>query len=117
VFEGIAFREFLRFVELDSDVKYVKIYGYLNQDRFGYSANLPLEVPMGDDALFGYRWKDKHRDWQDIPQNMAIRSALWKGAKWASEIRFMKKDEPGYWEQRGYSMNSNPFKEERFADR
>jgi DMSO/TMAO reductase YedYZ molybdopterin-dependent catalytic subunit len=28
----------------------------------------------------------------------------------------MKKDEPGYWEQRGFSMTANPFKEERFAD-
>ncbi|BDG43513.1 sulfite oxidase-like oxidoreductase [Saccharococcus caldoxylosilyticus] len=123
-FEGIAFREFLRFVELEPDVKYVKIYGYLNGDRFGYSANLPLEALMGDDALFVYRWKDKHHDWQDIspkhgyPLRFIPPASfyLWKGAKWASGIRFMKKDEPGYWEQRGYSMTANPFKEERFAN-
>lgn len=102
----------------------MKIYGYLNGDRFGYSANLPLEALMGDDALFVYRWKDKHHDWQDIspkhgyPLRFIPPASfyLWKGAKWASGIRFMKKDEPGYWEQRGYSMTANPFKEERFAD-
>jgi DMSO/TMAO reductase YedYZ molybdopterin-dependent catalytic subunit len=75
-FEGIAFREFLRFVELAPDVKYVKIYGYLKGDRFGYSANLPLEALMGDDALFVYRWKDKRQTGRIFPQNMAIRSAL-----------------------------------------
>ena len=122
-FEGIAFREFLRLVELEPDVKYVKIYGYLNGNPLGYSANLPLEALMGDDALFVYRWKDAQHDWQDIspkhgyPLRFIPPASfyLWKGSKWASGIRFMKKDEPGYWEQRGYSMTANPFKEERFA--
>jgi DMSO/TMAO reductase YedYZ molybdopterin-dependent catalytic subunit len=89
----------LRLVELDPDEKYVKIYGYFNGDRFGYLANLPLEALMGDDALFGYRWKDKHHDWQDVspkhgyplPSIPPALFYLWKGAKWASGIRFMKK--------------------------
>jgi DMSO/TMAO reductase YedYZ molybdopterin-dependent catalytic subunit len=43
-FEGIALREFLKFVEINEGVKYIKIYGYYNGDRFDYSANLPLET-------------------------------------------------------------------------
>jgi DMSO/TMAO reductase YedYZ molybdopterin-dependent catalytic subunit len=58
-FEGNAFRELVNVVELNEDVKYEKIYGYYNGDRFGYSANLPLESLLGDDALFVYRWKDR----------------------------------------------------------
>jgi hypothetical protein len=42
-FEGIALRELLIFVEINEDVKYIKIYGCYNGDRFEYSANLPFD--------------------------------------------------------------------------
>ncbi|TWI59089.1 molybdopterin-dependent oxidoreductase [Halalkalibacter nanhaiisediminis] len=121
-FEGIALRELVELVQLNEGVKYVKIYGYYNGDRYGYSANLPLEALLGDDALFIYRWKDIQRDWQDItpkhgyPLRLIPPASfyLWKGTKWASGIRFMKEDEEGFWEELGYSMTANPFKEERY---
>lgn len=121
-FEGIALRELLKLVELEEGVKYIKIYGYYNGDRFGYSANLPLESLFGDDSLFVYRWKDKNHEWQDIAPKHGyplrfIPPAtfyLWKGTKWVSGISFMKEDEAGFWEEMGYSMTANPFKEERY---
>lgn len=124
-FEGIALREFLSFVDLTSDIKYVRIYGYLNGDPLGYSANLPLEALLGDNALFISRWKDTNSDWEDItpkhgyPLRFIPPASfyLWKGSKWASGMEFMKEDKAGYWEERGYSMTANPLKEERFADR
>ncbi|QZT34843.1 molybdopterin-dependent oxidoreductase [Caldalkalibacillus thermarum TA2.A1] len=124
-FEGIPFRELMKLVNLKPNVRYVRIYGYLNGDPFGYSANLPLEALQGDDALFVYRWKDAENDWQDISPKHGYplrfippaQFYLWKGSKWASGIEFMTENNPGYWEVRGYHMNGNPFKEERFADR
>ncbi|MCM3584485.1 molybdopterin-dependent oxidoreductase [Mesobacillus maritimus] len=121
-FEGVAFRELVKLVEFTDDVKYVQVFGYYEGDRFGYSANLPLDALMGDDALFVYRWKDDHHDWVDLDpkHGYPLRFIppdtfyLWKGTKWASGIRFMKKDEPGFWEEMGYSMTANPFKEERY---
>ncbi|MGG3622063.1 molybdopterin-dependent oxidoreductase [Bacillus gobiensis] len=122
-FEGIALRELVNLVELEKDVSYIKIYGYYNGDRFGYSANLPLEVLLGDDALFVYRWKDSNEEeWEDISpkHGYPLRFIppesfyLWKGSKWASGIEFMKEDEAGFWEELGYSMTANPFKEERY---
>ena len=121
-FEGIAMRELVNLVELNEGVKYVKIYGYYNGDRFGYSANLPLESLLGDNTLFVYRWKDQNHEWQDItpkhgyPLRLIPPDSfyLWKGTKWASGIRFMKEDEAGFWEELGYSMTANPFKEERY---
>jgi DMSO/TMAO reductase YedYZ molybdopterin-dependent catalytic subunit len=123
-FEGIALKEFLPLVNLNTEVQYVRIYGYLGGDRFGYSANLPLKQLMGDDSLFVYRWKDNLRDWSDITpkHGFPLRFIppesfyLWKGTKWASGIEFMTEDKAGYWEERGYSMTANPFKEERFSD-
>lgn len=121
-FEGIAFRELVKQVQLNEDVKYVKIFGYYNGDRFGYSANLPLEKLLGDDSLFVYKWKDEHRDWETISAKHGyplrfIPPAtfyLWKGSKWVSGIQFMKEDEEGFWEELGYSMTANPYKEERY---
>ncbi len=121
-FEGIAMRHLLELVTLNEGVKYVKIYGYYNGDRFGYSANLPLEELLGDDALFVYRWKDQQHEWQDItpkhgyPLRFIPPASfyLWKGSKWVSGIQFMKEDEEGFWEELGYSMTANPFKEERY---
>ncbi|MEX2104799.1 MAG: molybdopterin-dependent oxidoreductase [Bacilli bacterium] len=123
-FEGIAFREFLSLVEIPEDIHFVRIYGYLGGDRFGYSANLPLKDLMGDDSLFIYRWKDESNDWSHITpkHGFPLRFIppasfyLWKGSKWASGIELMKIDKPGYWEERGYSMTADPFKEERFSN-
>lgn len=123
-FEGITFRDFLNLVEIDPDVKFVKIYGYLNGDWFGYSANLPLEALLKDDSLFVYRWSDKNHDWGDISPKHGyplrfIPPAtfyLWKGSKWVSGIEFLKEDEAGFWEERGYSMGADPWKEDRFSD-
>ncbi|PLR96853.1 molybdopterin-dependent oxidoreductase [Bacillus sp. T33-2] len=121
-FEGIALRELVKFAQYGDDVQFVKIYGYYNGDRFGYSANLPLHALLGDDALFVYRWKDGQHDWQDIspkhgyPLRFIPPASfyLWKGTKWVSGIQFLKQDEEGFWEELGYSMTANPFKEERY---
>jgi len=121
-FEGITFRELVKHVQLNEDVKYVKIFGYYNGDRFGYSANLPLEKLLGDDALFVYKWKDEHHDWETLspkhgyPLRFIPPASfyLWKGTKWVSGIKFMKEDEEGFWEELGYSMTADPSKEERY---
>jgi DMSO/TMAO reductase YedYZ molybdopterin-dependent catalytic subunit len=39
---------------------------------------------------------------------------LWKSAKWLRRITFVEQDEPGYWEQRGYHMRGDPWREERY---
>jgi len=40
---------------------------------------------------------------------------FWKSAKWLTGVRFVAKDEPGYWETRGYHNHADPWKEERYA--
>lgn len=121
-FEGIALKDLLQLVQINEEVKYVKIYGYYNGYKNGYSANLPLEPLLGDDSLFVYRWKDQKHEWQDLDpkHGYPLRFIppetfyLWKGTKWVSGIEFLKEDSPGFWEDFGYSMTANPFKEERF---
>jgi DMSO/TMAO reductase YedYZ molybdopterin-dependent catalytic subunit len=40
---------------------------------------------------------------------------FWKSAKWLTGIRFVSRDEPGYWETRGYHNHADPWKEERYG--
>ena len=42
---------------------------------------------------------------------------LWKGAKWLQGLEFTTEDQPGYWERRGYSMEADVWKEQRFAEK
>jgi DMSO/TMAO reductase YedYZ molybdopterin-dependent catalytic subunit len=123
-FEGILFRDVLKLVQVKPTAKYIRIYGYLNDDPYGYSANLPLAPLQGDDSLFVYRWKDAQHGWADITakHGYPLRFIppesfyLWKGTKWVTGIEFMEDDKAGYWEVRGYSMTADPFKEDRFAN-
>jgi DMSO/TMAO reductase YedYZ molybdopterin-dependent catalytic subunit len=39
---------------------------------------------------------------------------FWKSAKWVRKLRFMKKDERGFWESLGYHNYGDPWKEQRY---
>ena len=40
---------------------------------------------------------------------------FWKSAKWVSGLQFTEKDEPGFWELRGYHVYGDPWREQRFT--
>jgi len=39
---------------------------------------------------------------------------FWKSAKWVRTLRFMDKDQPGFWESLGYHNYGDPWKEQRY---
>ena len=81
----------------------------------GYSTNLPLDVAM-DEGLLACRQNGQElgRD-HGWPLRLIIPSRYaWKSAKWINGIELMAEDTPGFWEQRGYNNNADPWKEERF---
>jgi DMSO/TMAO reductase YedYZ molybdopterin-dependent catalytic subunit len=39
----------------------------------------------------------------------------WKSAKWLKAIEFVANDRPGFWEERGYHNNADPWTEERYG--
>ena len=41
---------------------------------------------------------------------------FWKSAKWVSGLQFTSRDEPGFWELRGYHIYGDPWREQRFTD-
>jgi len=77
---------------------------------------MTLEAFLAEDALLA----DTH-DGEPIPSEhggplrlVVPRLYAWKSAKWVSGIEFLANDQAGYWENDGYHMNGDPWKEERF---
>jgi DMSO/TMAO reductase YedYZ molybdopterin-dependent catalytic subunit len=93
----------------------------------GFSVNVPIEVALGEqfimathfdgqplDAEHGYPLRGVAGALPDVPMSENDRY-FWKGGKWLRGLEFMAQDRPGFWEQAGYSMSANIWKEERFG--
>jgi DMSO/TMAO reductase YedYZ molybdopterin-dependent catalytic subunit len=90
--------------------------GYILAHCFGdYTTNLPLDLTLSE-GLLAHRQNGaeigKDHGW---PLRLVIPSRYgWKSAKWVNGIELMAEDAPGFWEQRGYNNNADPWQEERF---
>ncbi len=82
----------------------------------GYTTNTPLEDLVSDNVLLA----DTHSPEPLTPEHGApLRMVVphlyaWKSAKWIRGLEFVAHDRAGFWEQRGYHMYGDPFREERF---
>lgn len=114
VWEGISTRTIVELAGgLQPEAKFVVAHGY---DQ-GWTTNMPLEEFLAEDALVALR-----HDGVDLtpehggPARLTIpRLYAWKSAKWLRAIEFVAEDRAGFWEQNGYHMNGDPWKEERFG--
>ncbi|MEL6591412.1 MAG: molybdopterin-dependent oxidoreductase, partial [Bacteroidota bacterium] len=41
---------------------------------------------------------------------------FWKSAKWVQGLRLISEDQAGFWEEIGYHMYGDPWKEQRYAE-
>jgi DMSO/TMAO reductase YedYZ molybdopterin-dependent catalytic subunit len=83
----------------------------------GFTTNLPLEQFIADDCILAYAWegKDLEPDHGWPLRGLVPRLYLWKSAKWIRGIELRATDAPGFWEQNGYHMHGDPWREERFG--
>ena len=97
---------------MKDNVKYVIL-----ESANGFTANIPLKEATTDNALITYRLDGKPFATQHGAPVRGLIPDLyfWKSAKWITGVRFVKDDEPGYWEVRGYNNHADPWKEERYA--
>jgi len=110
--EGVAVAEILRRRRVLPQAKAVMVYA--DPD---YTTNLLLEDLATDGALLAY----KH-DGQDLPVEhggpcrlVVPRLYFWKSAKWIRGFEFLDHNAPGFWEQNGYHLRADPWREERYA--
>lgn len=81
----------------------------------GYTANMRLSEAMDPSVRVVHRLDGKPLAKRHGAPVRALVPDLyfWKSAKWLTGIRFVKNDEPGYWEVRGYHNHADPWREER----
>jgi len=94
----------------------------------GYTTNTPLEELMDSDVLIAdemvLQINGKDNGWQGIPRERGgpVRTIVpklyaWKGSKFLVGLRFQERDEPGFWEVRGYNNHADPWRNERYSSR
>ncbi|WP_257462709.1 sulfite oxidase-like oxidoreductase [Archangium lipolyticum] len=83
----------------------------------GYTTNLPLEEALKDDVLLvhTYNGKPLPREHGGPVRMITPQLYAWKGAKWIRRIEFLRQDQPGFWEQRGYSNTAHPWRDDRYS--
>ena len=109
--QGILFTDLMKLVTPKPESRYVMAHCY-----GGYTANVALDVLLDDDVLFAHSHDGKPLSPEHGgPMRLVVPKRYgWKSAKWVNGLEFMAQDAPGFWEMRGYHMEGDPWKEERF---
>jgi DMSO/TMAO reductase YedYZ molybdopterin-dependent catalytic subunit len=112
IWKGVQISTLAEQAGMKDDARYVILEG-----ANGFTANVPLKEATADYALVTYRLDGKPFS---VEHGAPVRGLIpdlyfWKSTKWLTGLKFVKDDEPGYWEQRGYNNHADPWKEERYA--
>lgn len=82
----------------------------------GYTTNIDRTDLTGGKAWIAFEFDGKPLDPEHGgPARLLIPHLyFWKSAKWLRALQFVPKQEPGFWEQNGYNIHGDPWKEERY---
>ncbi len=83
----------------------------------GYTTNVPVADLIAGKAMVATRFDGEPLAAEHGgPARLLVpRLYLWKSAKWVRQIDFIDEDEPGFWEELGYHMYGDPWREQRYA--
>ena len=110
--DGVSFRSVADRAKPKPTATHVLIHA-----EYGYTANLPIEAVLDDDVLFAWSHDGEPLEPEHGgPLRLVVpKLYAWKSAKWVRGVKFMDRDERGYWEVRGYHNQADPFREERYS--
>ncbi|URK18802.1 sulfite oxidase-like oxidoreductase [Thalassospira sp. GO-4] len=110
--QGVLALTLAEMVRPHPDVKHV-----LFTAHDGYTTNVRIDQFLDEDVLIAHHWNDEPlSEEHGGPVRVVIpKLYFWKSTKWVREIRFVKEDAPGFWEERGYHNNADPWTEERYG--
>jgi DMSO/TMAO reductase YedYZ molybdopterin-dependent catalytic subunit len=110
--EGVLFRVIAERAKPTPEARFVMVHG-----EGGYTTNVPLADLMRDDVLLA----DTHAPEpltadHGAPLRLVVPHLYaWKSAKWLRGFEFIAQDRAGFWEQVGYHMYGDPFREQRYG--
>jgi DMSO/TMAO reductase YedYZ molybdopterin-dependent catalytic subunit len=108
---GVSVAEILKLAPPLADARYVLVHA-----EAGFSANLPLADFARPESLFAFLHDGEPLTADHgYPVRLIVPNLYaWKSVKWVRGIELLAADQPGFWEQNGYHMYGDPFKEQRF---
>jgi DMSO/TMAO reductase YedYZ molybdopterin-dependent catalytic subunit len=111
--KGVATRDLLDLVMPKPEATHVMLTSY-----DGYTTNLPLADFAAEDAILATAWEGAPLSAEHGgPMRLVVPHLyFWKSAKWLSRIELLPADKAGFWEQNGYHMYGDPWREERYSD-
>ena len=109
--EGLPIRGLVEPAKVSPEAKWIVFHTV-----GGYSAPVPVEDGLKDDALLAFKLNGKPlSDEQGFPARPFMPSLYaWKSAKWTNRIELAREYRDGYWEMFGYHERGNVWEEERF---
>ncbi len=113
VFEGVPFKEIYDRVKPKPEAKYVLVHA-----EPGFTTNVPLADLLAPNVILAHKNNGEdltnEHGW---PMRLVVPHLyFWKSAKWLRGMEFLPEDAPGFWEDAGYHMRGDPWKEERYRD-
>ena len=110
--EGVHIRELLKHVRVKPEAVAVMVHA--DPD---YTTNLLLTELIDDDVLLALKrnGRDLEPDHGGPCRLVVPKLYFWKSAKWVRSFEFMDVNAPGFWEENGYHMHADPWKEERYS--
>ena len=109
--QGVSIETLLELVGLKPEARYVMAYSYGD-----YTTNIPLDDLRNGKAFIGHHFENQPlAPEHGGPARLVVPHLyFWKSAKWIKGLRFMEHNEPGFWEDGGYSLYGDPWKEQRY---
>ncbi|MFC4138438.1 MULTISPECIES: molybdopterin-dependent oxidoreductase [unclassified Microbacterium] len=82
----------------------------------GYTTNIALDELLDGQAWVAFEYEGELLDAEHGgPARLLVPHLyFWKSAKWLRGLEMMPDDVPGFWEQNGYNMHGDPWREERY---
>ncbi|ABL88528.1 oxidoreductase, molybdopterin binding protein [Pyrobaculum islandicum DSM 4184] len=82
----------------------------------GYSASLPLDALMEEATIVAWALNGEPLPKkQGAPARLVVPTRYaWKSVRYFAAVEVLTEPVPGYWEMQGYSLNADPWREERF---
>jgi DMSO/TMAO reductase YedYZ molybdopterin-dependent catalytic subunit len=111
-FKGVALRALAERARPKASARHV-----IFEAAHGYTANVSLREALRPQVVIAHGLDGESLARAHGGPLRAVVPDLyfWKSAKWLEGIRFVSRDEPGYWETRGYHNHGDPWREERYG--
>jgi len=110
--KGVRFSEIRDMVQPEESVRFVVM-----ECEQGFTTSLPIDALLDSDVMLahsadGATLTPEHGG----PVRMLVpKRYFYKSAKWLRGLKFVRDDEPGFWEVRGYSNIADPWAETRYS--